>query len=50
MQDIINIYSRPFPGAIALPEDAVIITLTDYLRIPVKMLKVEMCSDYPAGL
>jgi fatty acid desaturase len=33
-----GIYSRPFPGRLALPESAVMITLADYGRIIVDML------------
>ena len=36
------IHSRPFPGEIDLPEDAVYITMSDHFRILWRMLKGEV--------
>ncbi len=35
---LVGVYSRPFPGKVPLPEDAVFLTLTDYLKILAGMI------------
>lgn len=42
---VTNVHSRPFPGAIPLPEKAVLITLGDYGHILGRMLRGEVVKE-----
>ena len=44
-----NVYSRPFPGTVPLPEGAVMITLREYFQILQRMLAGRVDREVEAG-
>jgi uncharacterized membrane protein len=45
---LVKVYSRPFPGIVPMPENAVYISFKEYLRILLRMLIIKNTEIEPA--